>query len=404
MNEALKILVIDDDGIDRTRIRSALQQSGVELTSWVEVETGTEALAQLERAPFDCVIVDFRLSDGDGFELVQQIRDRAGAAAILVLMGQGDVQQAVELIKAGANDYLSKSRLVPEELARRIALAIENAQLIQALQEREEQLACQNAQLIQQNQALAEQRQKILLQNLQLIEAAKLKSQFLATMSHELRTPMNAVMGFSQLLLRQKTLTPIQTEMVERILDNSRNLLALINDVLDLSKIESGRLDLKPGRLNVERLLRTTIEELRSIATHKQLSLAVETQLANPWIVNDSTRLRQIVSNLLSNALKFTDVGCVTVRVWEVSPDRIAIAVQDTGIGIAGENLEHIFEEFRQIDQTISRRHPGTGLGLAITKWLVELMQGSIGVESELGVGSTFTVELPRQIQNNGSP
>lgn len=571
MNEALKILVVDDDEIDRMSVRRALQRAGLELGIFVEAATCAEAMGLLEHEEFDCAIVDFRLPDCDGLELVQQIRDRGFAVAILVLTGQGDERLAVELIKAGANDYLSKSRLTPEDLSRRTALAVKNsrlhqatqraeqnlrkailvlgeqqqqlrtlqrltnllnqrltdlpgllqgmidavretipgsgfglimlknaqtdsleltattgfapgttpritaletiltqvfhtgepylthpdrpsffpaalcavaiesphagrcgvlaighwldpaafddddlqlltafseqaaialnnAQLINALEEREDQLAQQNAQLIQQNQELAKQRQQIQLQNLQLIEAAQLKSQFLATMSHELRTPMNAVMGFSQLLLRQKTLTPIQTEMVGRILDNSKSLLALINDILDLSKIESGQLELNPERFNVVNLLRMTIEELRSLADQKQLTLEIESKLVDPCIINDRTRLRQILSNLLSNALKFTDVGCVQVRVWEMSPDRIAIAVQDTGIGISAENLDRIFEEFRQIDQSISRRHHGTGLGLAITKWLVELMQGSISVESQLGVGSTFTVELPRQV------
>ena len=116
--------------------------------------------------------------------------------------------------------------------------------------------------------------------------------------------------------------------------------------------------------------------------------------------MNDSFRVRQILSNLLSNAIKFTDVGQVTVRLWEGSADRIAIEVQDTGIGIAPENLDRIFEEFRQLDQTITRRHPGTGLGLAITKWLVELMQGAIAVKSELGQGSAFQVELPRELES----
>jgi PAS domain S-box-containing protein len=278
------------------------------------------------------------------------------------------------------------------------AIALNNAQLINALEEREEQLAIQNAILAQQNQALESQRQQIQLQNLKLVEAAQLKSQFIATMSHELRTPMNAIMGFSQLLLRQRQLTSSQVEMVDRILNNGKNLLALINDILDLSKIEAGRLELKLERLNLSELITATASELRSLAEQKNLALKTELHLANPWIINDSSRLRQVLVNLISNAIKFTDVGSVRVEVLEAKSQQIAIVVHDTGIGIAQENIVTIFEEFRQLDQTITRRYPGTGLGLAITKWLVQMMNGSIAVESQLGVGTTFRVELPRLI------
>ncbi|NJR50776.1 MAG: GAF domain-containing protein [Leptolyngbyaceae cyanobacterium CSU_1_3] len=280
------------------------------------------------------------------------------------------------------------------------AIALNNAQLINALEEREEQLARQNSILAQQNQALESQRQQIQRQNLKLVEAAQLKSQFIATMSHELRTPMNAIMGFSQLLLRQQQqLTGSQAEMVNRILNNGKNLLSLINDILDLSKIEAGRLDLKLERFNLLELVGATTSELRSLADQKNLVLQTELQAKNPFILNDSARLRQVLVNLLSNAIKFTDEGMIRVQVLEVNPDRISITVQDTGIGIAQDNIPKIFEEFRQLDQTITRRHPGTGLGLAITRWLVQMMDGSIRVDSQIGVGTAFRVELPRKIQ-----
>ncbi|NDJ17306.1 ATP-binding protein [Myxacorys almedinensis] len=278
------------------------------------------------------------------------------------------------------------------------AIALNNVHLIKALEEREERLAHQNAILVQQNHELENQRQQIELQNLKLTEAAQLKSQFLATMSHELRTPMNAIMGFSQLLLRRKHLEPQAAEMLLRILTNSKNLLALINDILDLSRIEAGRLELKPTRFNLSDLLQLTTDELRSLADQKNLSLQSLSNLDNSWVVNDCDRIRQILVNLLSNAIKFTDVGRVDVVIQEISPERIKISVHDTGVGIAQADLEHIFKEFRQVDQSIARRSPGTGLGLAITRWLVQLMNGSIAVESELGQGSTFTVELPRSI------
>jgi len=282
------------------------------------------------------------------------------------------------------------------------AIAIGNARLIEALEEREERLAAQNLTLAQQNRELELTRQRIEQQNLQLIEAARLKSQFLATMSHELRTPLNAVIGFAQVLLRQRsaTLSASQSGMIERILSNGKHLLALINDILDLSKIESGRLELQLELINLDRLVLTTIDELRPLAEQKQLPIHIDLQTENLTIVNDSNRLRQVLVNLLSNAIKFTESGCIEIKTCELSDTQFMLSVKDTGIGIAASELDHIFEEFRQVDQTITRRHGGTGLGLAITKSLVHMMQGKILVESQLGQGSAFYVELPRTVSS----
>jgi signal transduction histidine kinase/DNA-binding NarL/FixJ family response regulator len=281
------------------------------------------------------------------------------------------------------------------------AISLTNAQLINTLEEREERLAFQNTILAQQNQELEIQRHQIQNQNLRLLEAAELKSQFLATMSHELRTPMNAIIGFSQLLLRQTAQTPLvpaQMDMVNRILNNGKHLLTLINDILDLSKIEAGRLELQPESLRITDLLTATVEELRSLADQKKLQLTLQSRLNDPQIFNDSARLRQVIVNLLSNAIKFTETGKVEVEVREVSADRLVILVTDTGIGIATEEIARIFEKFRQVDQSLTRRHAGTGLGLAITRWLVQMMGGQISVSSQLGQGSTFRVDLPRAI------
>lgn len=281
------------------------------------------------------------------------------------------------------------------------AIALSNARLIQALEERELQLAHQNDLLAQQNAQLEQHRQQIQEQNDQLQEVSRLKSQFLATMSHELRTPMNAVIGFSQLLLRQRQnpLQPAQLDMVQRILNNGKNLLSLINDILDLSKIEAGRLELNLEEFNLSNLVQSTASELRSLATQKQLKLITHTHLDNPYVVNDRKRLRQVVINLISNAIKFTETGQVRIYLTQdEATDRVTITVEDTGIGIDQKDLEAIFHEFRQADQTMTRHYSGTGLGLAISDWLVRIMNGQINVESILGQGSTFRVELPRRV------
>ncbi|HEY9779633.1 MAG TPA: ATP-binding protein, partial [Leptolyngbyaceae cyanobacterium] len=243
-----------------------------------------------------------------------------------------------------------------------------------------------------------EKMRQVELQNLQLQEAAKLKSHFLAIMSHELRSPMNAIIGFSQLLLRQsqQPLSKQQTNMVERIFNSGKHLLTLIDDILDFAKIEVGCLQLHLQELNLAELVTATAEEMRSLVEQKNLELRINLNLQNPYVINDSTRLQQILINLLSNAIKFTDIGIVEVEVWELPKNRIAIAVKDSGIGIAQADIEQIFQEFRQLNQSITRQHGGTGLGLAITDRIVRMMQGKIIVESELERGSTFHVELPR--------
>ncbi|NEO84437.1 MAG: PAS domain S-box protein [Spirulina sp. SIO3F2] len=245
---------------------------------------------------------------------------------------------------------------------------------------------------------LDRQREQIKRQNQELLQASRLKSQFLATISHELRTPMNAIMGFSQMLMVKQSgpLTPRQADMVERIFLNSQNLLTLLNEVLDFSKIEAGYWEVKLESLDLTRLVRLTVEELRSLAQKKNLALNVEILLKNPQVVSDRNSIRRLLVNLLSNAIKFTEKGGVTVTVKEVGSHEIVLTVQDTGVGIAPEHHDLIFEAFRQADQTLKRKHSGTGLGLAIVKSLTQMLNSTITVESDLGQGTAFRLVMPR--------
>jgi signal transduction histidine kinase len=405
MEETLKVLVVDDDEVDRMAVRRALAKANVQVRL-SEAKSFSEALTFLEDEVFDCAFLDYQLPELDGLILVQEVRKQRIRVPLVVLTGQGDEQIAVELMKAGATDYLSKSRVTPERLEQvlRSAIRVYRAEVQVAIAN--QQLRETNELLIRKNQELEAQRQQIQLQNLKLLEASRLKSQFLATMSHELRTPLNAIIGFSQLLLRRSkgVLSAQQTDMVQRILNNGKHLLELLNDILDLSKIESGRLEVKPETFDVGQVVRATVEELRSLADEKHLTVELTIALDNPQIYSDPHRLRQVLVNLLSNAIKFTDRGGVTVEVRTTEPEWVAITVRDTGIGIASEKVRQIFEPFRQIDQTTTRRHAGTGLGLAITDSLVRMMQGKITVESKLGEGSIFRVELPRHLSSTDRP
>ncbi|MFQ4144331.1 hybrid sensor histidine kinase/response regulator [Chlorogloeopsis sp. ULAP02] len=399
MEETLNILVVDDDEVDRMTVRRALKTAGVKVEI-IEAANCRDAIAALSQTAFDCVFLDYRLPDQNGLSLIYEIRSRGIKVPLVVLTGQGDEQIAVELMKAGATDYLSKSRVSPEILAQilRNAIRVYRAEMQVAFVN--QQLRESNELLTQQNQELEAQRQQIELQNQKLMEASQMKTQFLATMSHELRTPMNAIIGFSQLLLRPQcgSLTEQQKNMVERIFNNGKHLLMLLNEVLDFSKLEAGRLNLNPEIFDLSQVVKATTAEMISLAEAKKLSVQVHSNLQNAVVFNDPLRVRQILTNLLSNAIKFTESGSIGVDVKELPNNHVEIAVWDTGIGIASSDIKYIFEAFRQIDQNITRKYPGTGLGLPVVDALVQMMGGKIIVESQLGKGSVFRIELPRQI------
>ncbi|MEL6322490.1 MAG: response regulator, partial [Cyanobacteria bacterium J06626_14] len=314
MEKTLRLLVVDDDEVDRIALRRALKRAGLpfELT---EINNADSAIQQLDAEPFDCAFLDYQLPGYDGLTLLTQLRESGVTVPIIMLTGQGNEETAVNLMKAGASDYLSKAKLSDGTLKRAIQSAIRVYQAECQAALANQKLRDTNELLKRQNMELEYQREQIQRKNLQLIEVSRLKSEFLATMSHELRTPLNAIIGFSQVLMRQlkSHASDRQQDMVKRILTNGQHLLALINDVLDLSKIEAGRLDLRPEPLDLEKTIQTTMESLQSLSDQKHLDLKVTLALSNPIIVNDVNRLRQVLVNLLSNAIKFTETGYVAI-------------------------------------------------------------------------------------------
>ena len=397
MENLLRILVIDDDEVDRMAVCRALSkiEIGVEV---LEASNYEEVANDLNNYQFDCVFLDYRLPTLDGLAVVKQVRNSGNKIPLIVLTGQGDEQLAVEIMKAGASDYINKSRISPQLLGKTLQNVIRMYEAEKQIELFHQQLWESNEQLKLKNKQLEEKQEQIHQQNLRLLEASELKSRFLATMSHELRTPLNAIMVFSQMILRKakRKLSDSEVDMVERILNNGKNLLDLINDILDLSKIEAGRLELVPEEFDIARLVKISVNELHILAERKKLKINTSVNIKNPILFNDRTRVRQAIVNLVSNAIKFTETGQINVTLNEISIDKITISVSDTGIGIEPEKLEHIFEPFRQVNQSHSRQHSGTGLGLAITDSLMKMMKGSISVESEIGKGSEFTLEIPR--------
>jgi PAS domain S-box-containing protein len=232
-------------------------------------------------------------------------------------------------------------------------------------------------------------------------EASRLKSEFLANMSHELRTPLNGIIGFSTFLAGGKPgpLNPKQKEFLNDVLTSGRHLLRLINDLLDLAKIEAGKLELAPATFSLRTAVAEVTSGLRSLVAEKKITFEATVELADDGVSLDEQKIRQVLYNLLSNAIKFTpEGGRVSLHVGADMENRIVMTVSDTGIGIKPEDLGRLFVEFQQLDASASRRYQGTGLGLALTKRLVALHGGKIDVASEFGRGATFTVRLPRHV------
>jgi len=233
----------------------------------------------------------------------------------------------------------------------------------------------------------------------QLEAASRHKSEFLANMSHELRTPLNAIIGFSEVLLERMfgELNPKQEEYLHDIMTSGRHLLSLINDILDLSKVEAGRMELEPSAFDLPAALDGCLTLVRERATRHGITLGLTVDGRLAQIVADERKVRQVVLNLLSNAVKFTPEGGRVVVGATRADGAVEVSVSDTGIGIASEDQEAIFEEFRQAGGDYTRKREGTGLGLAIARKFVELHGGQIWVKSEVGKGSTFTFTLPER-------
>jgi PAS domain S-box-containing protein len=229
-------------------------------------------------------------------------------------------------------------------------------------------------------------------------EASLRKSEFLVNMSHELRTPLNAIIGFAALMHRDAvgTLSMDHKEYVGDILTSAEHLLQLINDVLDLAKVESGKMEFRHERIDLPRLVEKACSLLRELATSKRLQIDIEIDPTISTVAVDPGRLKQVLYNYLSNAIKFTPAGgTITVRIGPANdPSEFRIDVEDTGIGIAEEHLSTLFVQFQQLDA--GKRHPGTGLGLVLTKRIVEGHGGRVELRSVLGKGSTFSAILPR--------
>ncbi|RKG92274.1 PAS domain-containing sensor histidine kinase [Corallococcus sp. CA053C] len=274
---------------------------------------------------------------------------------------------------------------------------LERARLLERVKEVSSEL---EARVLSATAELAEQNEKLRRQAIQLEQASAAKSQFLANMSHEFRTPLNAILGYTNMLLQGVSgeMTPPQRRNLTRIDSNGRHLLEVINEILDITRIEAGRMPLHLTDFGLPELLQEVMAEMDPIIARSKL--AVETRLEDelPGVWSDRQKVKQIVLNLLSNALKFTHEGGVQVAAeYQVATSTFAISVKDTGIGIDVSNQEKIFEDFQQVDSSPTRAYGGTGLGLSICRRLAAMLGGRVSLQSSPGQGSTFTLHFPRR-------
>jgi signal transduction histidine kinase len=247
----------------------------------------------------------------------------------------------------------------------------------------------------------AARREVLEVQNRRIQEASRLKSEFVANMSHELRTPLNSIVGFTELMIdaRFGVMPARYQEFAQMMHASAQHLLQLINDILDLAKVESGRIDFQPERVDLPAVIGEATAIITGLAAKRKIALRVEIDQTLGRVYLDPMRLKQVLYNYLSNAVKFTpEGGQVVLRTRAEEGDRFRIEVEDTGIGIRPEDEHKLFIEFQQLDASTAKKFPGSGLGLSLTRRLVEAQGGTVGVRSVFGSGSTFFATLPRHV------
>lgn len=370
-----RILLVEDDEDDYILALDYLEELTFLNLEPVRAKNADEALRRLEHEHFDLCLLDYQLGAINGIEVLQQAKALGVSAPIIMLTGQADDALDNSALDAGAADYLIKSELNAARFARAIRYALARRDVEK---ERVERL-----------KAEAENRSK---------------SRFLAHLSHELRTPLTAILGYTELLLNDERYASAEHEL-DIVLRNGRHLLDLLNDVLDLSKIAADKLELNLASVSIDSILADIYALLRVSASDKGLHLQLHSSTSVPLeITTDAKRLRQILINLVNNAIKFTDEGRIDIRIRTERIDeqeKLVFEVNDTGTGIPEDKLDAIFQPFSQVADVVSKSVGGSGLGLAISSELAQRLGGNITVNSTVNKGSCFTLTIdPGDISN----
>ncbi len=387
-----KILIVDDDANNLRVFERTLEPLNLDI---IKAHSGQQALEVAHRHDFFLILMDVQMPDMDGFETATLILGHPKTRHIPIIFVTAIAKDETFEFKgyeSGAVDYLTKP-INDTFLISKVSVFLQLWQQRQSLLENHKEVE-------QLNQELTQTIAELEIARNAAEDASKLKSEFLSNVSHELRSPLNAIMALSQILSKNKNdrLSQKEVNTVGIIHRSGKELMRLIDDILDLAKVEAGMIEIEIETFSLQNLLEAIVEQQAPIAAAKTQPLNLMLQVSDrlpKMIQTDPLRLSQIIRNLVTNAIKFTPRGSVTISVKALSPSHFAISVSDTGIGIKPENLQSIFEAFKQEDASVTRRFGGTGLGLSISSNMVQLLDGEIHIQSELNKGSCFTVELP---------
>ncbi|MFL6658565.1 MAG: hybrid sensor histidine kinase/response regulator [Massilia sp.] len=436
--EEFEILIVEDSPTQAERLRRLIQSKSYRVRV---AANGRLALALMEANPPQLVLSDIIMPEMDGYELCRAIKTHPTLSAIPVILvtALNDAKDIIRGIECGADNFIRKP-YSEEYLLSRISHMLVNQKLRETpdtdgialylgdqkhfihagrqqildllistyeqavqvnteLQARERQVIELNMRLAHHAAELETINAEIAHKNLELVEASRMKSAFIANMSHELRTPLNAIIGFTGALLMKLPgpLTVDQDKQLNTIRTSARHLLSLINDILDVAKIEAGKVTLALERVQCQELLSQTIDTLRPLASQKGLELSLRLPEAHVVVDSDRRALTQIVINLVNNAIKFTENGSVVVTLTQTLDGSHLVtefAVSDTGNGIRPEDQSKLFQAFSQLDSTSTRHVEGAGLGLYLCQNLANLLGGKLSFTSEFGRGSVFTLSL----------
>jgi len=339
------------------------------LSGWTRADRLSAGTRRLEQGDIDVILLDLDLPDSHGVDTFTKVYAQAQEKPIVVLTGLADETVGVKAVSGGAQDYLVKGQVDGNLISRSIRYAIERKRMEQELMEKTKKLEV----------------------------ASQAKSQFLASMSHELRTPLNAIIGFTQLMMDEVSgkINDKQRECLSDVLNSGQHLLNLVSDILDLSKVEAGKIELKMRALNLTAVIADVARNVKPMLDGNKHELTVSIEEGLPQVRADKSRLIQILFNLLSNAIKFTPPrGRIAIQASREG-DWCQVSVVDNGPGIEKEVQERIFAIFTRSATLPDGKKEGTGLGLALTRQFVEIMGGRIWIESEYGKGSRFTFTLP---------